>query len=121
LNRSSRRARNPSTPSRQSRGGKLDRERNPVEAPANLDHGWQIGRGQCEARIDGLRTRLEQLECAEFRDRFGVCCGGHRERPEAIHVLVGGPEGFLARHEDGDVRCAGGHGVDERRHGVGQM
>ncbi len=106
---------------RQPRGGELDRKRNPVEAPADLDHGRQIGGRQREARIDGLRARFEELERAVLRDRSRVRGRRDGERPEAVHVLVGGPKRFLARHEHGNARCAGGHGVDERRDGVGEM
>ena len=106
---------------RQSRGGKLDRKRNPVEAPANLGYGRQVRCRQHEARIDGLRARFEELQRAVLRDRARVCRRRHSERPEAVHVLVGSTKGFLTRYQNGNARCAGGHGVDERRDGVGEM
>ena len=85
---------------RQPRGGELDRERNAVEPPADLDHRRQIGRGQREARIDGLRARYEQLDRAGLQRVSRVGGAGTASAPSAIDVLVGGLERFLARDED---------------------
>ena len=87
-----------------------------------LDHRGRFAARQREMRIDGLRARHEQLDRARVRPQSGVAAVRHRERAQPVHVLVGGLERFLARHQHAHAAARRRVSVvDERRHRVGQM
>ena len=122
LKRSCRRARNPSTPSSGSRA-----------AASSIASGMPSRRRQISitaGRLAAVSANRGSAACArawnsstapDCRAVSAFAPAGNRERAQPIHVLVGGPERFLARDEDAHPRRAGRDGVDQRRHRVRQM
>jgi len=61
--------------------GQLDRERQSVESPADLDHRVDVVVGHCEVVAHGLRTIHEELHCRELGSLLdGEAVGGRRHR-----------------------------------------
>ena len=99
LKRSCRRARSPSTPSSGTRAAAssmasgMPSRRRQISITAGRLAALSAKRGST-----ALRARREELDRAGVHaPRSAVGGGGNRKRAEAIHVLVGGLERFLAR------------------------
>ena len=85
---------------RHARGGQLDRQRQAVELPADVDHRRQVVLVDHEARIGRVGARLEQRHRAGVARVRCVAIVGQRERVEPMHVFVGELQRLLRRHHD---------------------
>ena len=83
--------------------GELDRERQPVDAPADLAHQPFVFRRDAEAGLERARALCEQLDRRVFVER------GDRK-----HLLAREVEDGAARYEQGQTRRAGEQ-LDEHR------
>ena len=95
------------------RGGQLDRQRDPVEAPADLRDRPRLRRRQDEVRLGVAGTIAEQPNGVRRLQTIQVVTvGGHAERGDRDEVLTGERETFAARRENGDVGALSGDRVD---------
>jgi len=101
-------------------GGKLDRERNAVEAPADLGDGGRVLGRQLEARPYGLHALDEQRDGGRTAERMGivdvqVVRQGQGRHP--VFVLAADAQRRLARDEEAELRCGGEQLGHEGRRG----
>ena len=97
------------------RGGELDRQRQPVERSADVRDRCRVCGRDGEIRLDGLRARLEQRDRLALRQAFEVvAAGGRLQRGDGIDPLGGEPKWRAARHEELDVGRGRGDARDQR-------
>ncbi|MFY4695353.1 hypothetical protein [Burkholderia glumae] len=101
------------------RGGQLDRERNAVEAAADLADQPQFGRAAAlfmEAAAHRLHAREEQLHGGALQDgRLVGVALRHVERLDGEHRLGGDAQRLAARHQDAQRRHGGEQAFHDAR------
>jgi hypothetical protein len=100
-----------------SHGGELDRERQPIKAPAQIRDRSAVRLAQLEPARGGVCTVYEQRHgfvLAKALERLGV--GGRREleRRDWQHVLSRDGERLSARGDDAHARSAAHHRGHDR-------
>ncbi len=101
-----------------SRRGELDRERQPVEPPADAGDLRGAGRVELEARIDRLRPHREEPHRVGLDERLERKVGvGSVERRHRVLALGCQPQRGAARGEDPEARGRGEEVADEGRGG----
>jgi hypothetical protein len=85
----------------------FDRQRDPLQTLAELDHRPFVVRGDLEAGNYRFRPSDEQVDGRELRRLAGSETGvyvGHRQRRHRVHVLAGDHQRLSARGEDVQFR-----------------
>ena len=106
---------------RNARGGEFDRQRDAVQAPADLDHRGGVLRREREARVDRLRARQEQFHGTRLQRVATGCAVGHGERAEPIDVFIRRTERLLTRDEHAQARRRRAERLDQRDHRCRQV
>ncbi|GAB2717889.1 hypothetical protein GCM10027038_15290 [Arthrobacter bambusae] len=98
----------------QARGCELDRERNPIESPAQLGHCETIAVRDPEFGVHVPRSIHEQAHGFEGFKGSRRCgrIGGRRKGRHAVELLTENAQWFAARGEDPQP----GHGIEKASH-----
>jgi hypothetical protein len=96
-------------------GGQLQRQREAVEAGADLDHGLPVRLGEGEARVGGAcpvdeqRDRIGPRQVRQWQRRTGC---GDRQWRDGQQLLAGDPQRGATGGEDLQCRAGGEEGGD---------
>ncbi len=101
-------------------GGELQRERDAIQVATDVDHGGGVALAEREPRIGRPRRRDEELDRRVAPGRVGIG-RRHRQRREAVHLLVDELERLLARHQHAHVGREAPQCLDQRHHAVEQV